>query len=109
MLTLEDLHYVSFGIGGGTQLVVGNRQNYVVTSAGVQVPLNVSLEGTPGRSFSVRAVLNNDTIAGLVDQGMLTENKKLLPEESYSLDTAVSSEESRVGKECVRPCRSGWA
>lgn len=83
-----DLHYVSFE-KGGRQLMVGNRQNYVVTSAGVQVPLNVSLSGTPSRSFSVGAVLNNDTIAGLIDQNILPANTLELPEGSYTLDTAT--------------------
>lgn len=83
-----DLHYVSFEKGGG-QVVVGNRQNYVVTSAGVQVPLNVSLAGSPSRSFSVKAVLNSDTIAGLIDQNVLPTNSLELPEGSYTLDTAT--------------------
>ncbi|QEC54002.1 F5/8 type C domain-containing protein [Anseongella ginsenosidimutans] len=89
ILTQEDLHYVSFENGGGGQLVVGNRQNYVVTSAGVQVPLNLSLSGSPSRSFSARAVLNSDTIAGLIDQGVLPANTIELPEDSYTLDTVA--------------------
>lgn len=89
ILQEDDLHYVSFENGGGSQLVVGNRQNYVVTSAGVQIPLNVKLTGAPNRSFSVRAVLNSDTIAGLIDDGVFPENAMELPAGSYTLDTAV--------------------
>lgn len=90
ILQEDDLHYVSFENGGGGQLVVGNRQNYVVTSAGVQVPLNVKLTGAPNRSFSVRAVLNSDTIPGLIDQGVFPANAMELPAGSYTLDTAVA-------------------
>lgn len=85
-----DIHYVSFGIGGGGQLPVGNRQNYISTSAGIQIPLNVSLTGAPTRPFSVRAALNTDTLEGLIAQGALPPNTRILPEDLFSLDTVVT-------------------
>lgn len=90
LLEPGDLHYVSFGIGGGGQLMVGNGQNYISTSAGIQIPLDISLSGAPTRSFSVRSALNTDTLEGLIQQGALPPNTRILPEDAFSLDTIAT-------------------
>lgn len=87
LLNVEDIHYVSITNGAGGILEARNRQNYVVTSAGLTIPLGITLAGIPGRLFSVRTFVNADTISHLVADDILPENTVALNPEQYNFDT----------------------
>ena len=86
LLSENEIHYVSFTNGAGEVLEAKSRQNYVVTSAGLSIPLGVSLASVPGRTFNVRTAVNADTIATLVANGTLPANTLALQPNQYDLD-----------------------
>lgn len=90
LLEPKEIHYLSISNGGGEVLPVQNRQNYSVTSAGINIPLGVSLAGVPGRLFSVKAAANADTVSTLVNQEVLPANTVALTPDQYHLDTLVN-------------------
>jgi hypothetical protein len=55
----EDIHYLSIKNGGGSVLQVTKGANYVVTSAGVTIPLDVTLSSLPGSAFVVKSRAND--------------------------------------------------
>ena len=86
LLSENEIHYVSFTNGAGGVLEARNRQNYVVTSAGLSIPLGISLASVPGRTFNVRTDANADTIATLVANGTLPANTVALQPDQYDLN-----------------------
>ncbi|MDM8174545.1 MULTISPECIES: discoidin domain-containing protein [Olivibacter] len=105
ILKEEDIHYVSITNGGGTVLEVRNRRNYNVTSAGINIPLGISLAGTPGNFFTVTTGVNTDSIASLVGQGILPENTIALRPDQYTLNETyqVGSNLSRAAMDLIVP------
>jgi hypothetical protein len=105
ILNREEMHYVSITNGGGTILEVRNRMNYNVTSAGINVPLGVSLAGTPGNFFSVTTAVSTDSIATLISQGVLPENTITLTSDQYTLNETyqVGSNLSRAAMDLIIP------
>lgn len=87
VLRPEEIRYLSLTNGGGTVLEVRNRQNYQVQSGGLNVSLGISLAGAPGRAFTVGAKLNPDTVAALIDAGVLPENTIALDLSEVTMDT----------------------
>lgn len=92
LVKLEEIHYLAIINGGGGMLNVTRGKNYNVTSAGVTIPLNISLAGVPGRSFSVKIGVNTDTVGTLAGLGKIPANTKALQEGKYYLDTVVNFE-----------------
>lgn len=86
LLNESEIHYVSFTNGGGEILEARNRQNYTVTSAGLTIPLGVTLAGVPSKSFTVKSTVNTDTIAQLKSEGILPDNVIALQPGEYDLD-----------------------
>lgn len=86
LLNESEIHYVSFTNGGGEVIEARNRQNYTVTSAGLTVPLGITLAGVPSRSFTVKTTVNTDTIAQLKAEGVLPDNVIALQPGDYDLD-----------------------
>jgi hypothetical protein len=86
LLAENEIHYVSFTNGAGEVLEARNRQNYMVTSGGLSIPLGITLASVPGRTFNVRTAVNTDTIATLVANGTLPENTIALQPDQYDLD-----------------------
>lgn len=89
VLDPDQIHYLSFSLGGGGILAVGSRQNYQITSGGVEIPLGVSLAGVPARSFEVHVEVNTDTIEALKRSGKIPANSRTLSAEDYALDSLV--------------------
>ncbi|MGK6351261.1 discoidin domain-containing protein [Parapedobacter sp. DT-150] len=87
VLQPDEIRYLSLTNGGGTVLEARNRQNYQVQSGGLNVPLGISLAGVPGRAFTVEAKINPDTIASLVEAGILPENTIPLDMTQVTMDT----------------------
>ena len=85
-----DIHYLSITNGGGAVLEVVQGVNYRVTSAGVTIPLGISLAGVPGRSFQVKSEINIDTIAALIADGTLPANTVALQADDFNIDSLVS-------------------
>lgn len=85
-----EIHYLTIKNGGGGILNVTRGNHYVVTSAGVTIPLGISLAGVPGLAFSLKSTVNADTIAALVATGKLPANTLALAEGKYLLDTLIS-------------------
>lgn len=86
LLSESEIHYVSFTTGGGEIIEARNRQNYTVTSAGLTIPLGVTLAGVPSRSFTIKTIVNTDTITQLKAEGLLPENVIALQADDYDLD-----------------------
>lgn len=82
-----DIHYVSITNGGGGILNIQRGTGYTVTSAGVTIPLGISLAGVPASAFNIKMVLNPDTIAGLVANGTLPAGTKALTTDKFYADT----------------------
>src|SRR5690606_1425030 len=82
-----EIRYLSLTNGGGGILEARNRQNYQSQSCGMNIPLGISLAAVPGKPFSVRAVINPDTIATLVEAGVLPENTVPLTIDQVTMDT----------------------
>lgn len=87
VLQPDEIRYLSITHGGGEIVEARNRQNYVVQSGGLSVPLGISLAGVPGRAFIVEAKVNPDTIASLVAAGLLPENTIPLDISQVTMDT----------------------
>ncbi len=90
LIKVADIHYLSITNGGGTVLQVQHRQNYSVTSLGFSIPLGITLKGEPGSFFTVKAKVNTDTIATLVENGVLPEGTVSLQEDQYIMDTVIT-------------------
>lgn len=90
LIKKEEIHYLTIKNGGGGILNVTRGSNYSVTSAGVTIPLGISLAGVPGSAFSVKTTVNADTIAALVAAGKLPANTLTLSEGKYLLDTVIN-------------------
>lgn len=90
LLTPEDIHYISFRTGGGGIIEAKNRQNYQSSSGGMTIPLTVGLASFPGNPFSVNIVTNRDTIAEMVDNGILPANTIALQEGQYTISEKVN-------------------
>lgn len=105
VLNQEEIHYVSITNGGGTVLEVRNRMNYNVTSAGINIPLGISLAGTPGNFFTVTTAVNTDSIATLAGQGVLPPNTVALMPNQYTLNETyrVGSSISRTAMDLIIP------
>jgi hypothetical protein len=105
ILNQEEIHYVSITNGGGTILEARNRMNYNVTSAGINIPLGISLAGTPGNFFTVTTAVNTDSIASLVSQGVLPENTIALNPDQYTFNETyrVGSNLSRMAMDLIIP------
>lgn len=86
LLNESEIHYISFTNGGGEVIEARNRQNYTVTSAGLTIPLGITLAGVPSRSFTVETTVNTDTIAQLKAEGVLPGNVIALQPGDYDLD-----------------------
>src|SRR5690606_27535014 len=84
-----DIRYLSITNGGGGILEVLHGVNYRVTSAGVTIPLGISLAGVPGRSFQVKSELNTDTIAALIANGTLPANTVALQADDFNIDSLI--------------------
>ncbi|WP_262246239.1 discoidin domain-containing protein [Parapedobacter soli] len=87
ILQPDEIRYLSITNGGGGILEARNRQNYQSQSGGMNIPLGISLAGVPGKPFTVRAVVNPDTIATLIDAGVLPENTVPLTIDQVTMDT----------------------
>lgn len=87
ILQPSEIRYLSITNGGGGILEARNRQNYQSQSGGMNVPLGISLAGVPGKPFTVRARVNTDTIATLIEAGVLPENTVALTIEQVTMDT----------------------
>ncbi|EDM35576.1 alpha-1,2-mannosidase, putative [Pedobacter sp. BAL39] len=90
ILSLEDIHYISFQSGTNGVYQVPSAKNYNVTSGGIVIPVTLQLNGTgEGPAFSSRLKLNIDTISELVSNGTLAGNTFPLTRGTYSIDTVV--------------------
>ncbi|WP_039867694.1 PA14 domain-containing protein [Pedobacter sp. BAL39] len=89
IIVAEDIHYVSITNGGGGILNITRGVGYTVTSAGVTIPLGIGLAGTPGNGFTIKTVLNSDTIATLVANGTLPQGTKALTTDKFYADTTI--------------------
>ncbi|MFB2121416.1 discoidin domain-containing protein [Parapedobacter sp. 2B3] len=87
ILQANEIRYLSITNGGGGILEARNRQNYQSQSGGMNVPLGITLAGVPGKPFSVRATVNPDTIATLIEAGVLPENTVALTIDQVTMDT----------------------
>ncbi|WP_051293377.1 discoidin domain-containing protein [Olivibacter sitiensis] len=105
ILEQEEIHYVSITKGGSEIIAVGNRQNYSVTSAGINIPLGISLAGTAGSFFTVKTAVDVDTIATLIQKGVLPANTVALSPEQYSLNASyqVGSNLSQAAMDLIVP------
>lgn len=105
ILKQEEIHYVSITNGGGSILEVRNRMNYNVTSAGINIPLGISLAGTPGNFFTVTTAVDTDSVATLVNQGLLPSNTIALAPDQYTLNETyqVGSNLSRAAMDLIIP------
>jgi hypothetical protein len=90
VLQPDEIRYLSITNGGGQVLEARNRQNYQVQSGGLNVPLGISLAGVPGRAFTVEAEVNPDTIAALIEAGILPQNTIPLDITQVTMDTVRS-------------------
>ena len=90
LISEEKIHYLSIANGGGGLLEIQNLRNYTMTSEGVTIPLGISLNGQPGRFFTVKARTNSDTIATLVSNGTLPAGTVALDADEYGLDSVVT-------------------
>lgn len=90
VLQPDEIRYLSITNGGGQVLEARNRQNYQVQSGGLNVPLGISLAGVPGRAFTVEAEVNPDTIASLIEAGILPQNTIPLDITQVTMDTVRS-------------------
>jgi len=108
ILKQEEIHYVSITNGGGGIIEASRRKNYNVTSAGVSIPLGISLAGTPGNFFEVSTAIDADTVATLVQNGTLPSNTIALPADQFELkDTyQVGSNLSRTDMDLIVPWSS---
>jgi len=108
ILKQEEIHYVSISNGGGGIIEASRRKNYSVTSAGVSIPLGISLAGTPGNFFEVTTAIDADTVATLVQDGTLPNNTIALPADQFELkDTyQVGSNLSRTDMDLIIPWSS---
>lgn len=89
VLTIEDIHYISFSTGGGI-IEARNRQNYESSSGGMTVPLTVHLASFPGNPFTIDVVTDADTIAQMIADGVLPANTVALQEEEFTISSRVS-------------------
>jgi len=105
ILQQDEIHYVSITNGGGDLLTVRNRQNYNVTSAGINIPLGISLAGTPSSFFTVTTAVDVDTVATLVQKGVLPANTIPLSPEQYNLNASyqVGSNLSQAAMDLIVP------
>lgn len=105
VLNEEEIHYISITNGGGGILEVRNRMNYEVTSAGISIPLGISLAGTPGNFFSVSTGVDTDSIAILVANGTLPSNTIALEAGQYTLNDTyrIGSNLSTAGMDLIVP------
>ncbi|MGV3763741.1 discoidin domain-containing protein [Parapedobacter sp.] len=87
ILKPDEIRYLSITNGGGGILEARNRQNYQSQSGGMNIPLGISLAGVPGKPFTVRAVVNTDTITTLVEAGILPANTVPLTIDQVTMDT----------------------
>lgn len=86
VLNLEDIHYLSFQ-KAGELIEVANKQNYVVNSGGISIPVDILLAGKASRAFEVSVVSNVDTIAKLISNGTLPQNTQVLSRQDYNVDS----------------------
>lgn len=86
----EEIRYLTIKNGGGGTLNVTRGENYSVTSAGVTIPLGIVLAGVPGSAFTIKTLVNADTIATLVAQNKLPANTIALSANKYLLDSAIN-------------------
>ncbi|MFC3196073.1 PA14 domain-containing protein [Parapedobacter deserti] len=99
ILDPAEIRYLSITNGGGGMLTLTQGQNYTVTSAGVTIPLGISLNGVPGPAFTVRTRVNNDAVATLAENGILPANTATLAIDEYTLDTLVHVTSNTTSKE----------
>lgn len=101
----EEIHYLSIKNGGGGILKVTRGENYKVTSAGVTIPLDVLLAGIPGSAFSIKTIVNTDTISALVAGKILPEGTLPLAKEKYLLDSVINfpGNKTQIGYELNIP------
>jgi len=90
LLEESEIHYLSVTNQENGILNVERGVNYRVSSAGLTIPLGISLAGVPGRSYTVKAEYNIDTIASLIASGILPVNVKALQENEFNLDTLIN-------------------
>jgi len=86
----EEIHYLSIKNGGGGTLNVTRGLNYNVTSAGVTIPLGIVMAGIPGSAFTIKTLVDADTVATLVAQNKLPANTIALTASQYLLDSVVN-------------------
>lgn len=105
ILNEEEIHYVSITNGGGSVLEVRNRTNYRVTSAGLTIPLGISLAGSPGNFFNVSTGVDPDSVATLVANGILPANTVALSGNQYTFNDTyrVGSNLSRAEMDLIIP------
>lgn len=99
ILDPAEIRFLSIANGGGGQLNLTQGQHYSVTSAGVTIPLGISLNGVPGPAFTVRAGVNNDTVSTLIANGALPENTAVLSADQYVLDTVIQVPSNTTSRE----------
>jgi hypothetical protein len=89
LLTVEDIHYLSFQTGGDI-VTARDRQNYNSSSGGISIPLTVNLASFPGNAFSIDIVTDLDTVQRMVTAGTLPPNTVALPEDRFTVDDKLS-------------------
>lgn len=85
LISESDIHYISVTNGAGEILEAKSQVNYESSSSGLTFPIGVSLASFPGASFTVDVATSTDTIAKLVEEGILPNNTIALQPEQYSI------------------------
>ncbi len=89
LLVLDDIHYISFTNGAGKVLVAKNQTNYESASSGMSIPIGITLASFPGPTFTVNLATSTDTIAKLVQSGILPANTVALQAGQFSMPSKV--------------------
>lgn len=89
LITSDDIHYISLINGAGQILEAKNQINYEGSSSGLSIPLGISLASFPGSTFYVDVETSADTIASLINQGILPENTVALSSGEFSIPSRV--------------------
>lgn len=71
VLAANSIHQIAFASPTKVINVTADPSNYYINSTFLQVNIPIALQGTPGASFTVNAVLSPDTVTKYINSGLL--------------------------------------